>query len=168
MKELETMIKDKNITLETKIKIVRTMIFPIIMYGCEFWTTKKVDRKKIDSFELWCWRGVLRIPWMARKTNKWILDQIKPEMSLEGCMTRLKLFYFGHIMRRRDSLEKIIMLGKVEDNRRRGRPNTRWINSIKETTGANLRILRSITENRTFWRSLMYRVAIGRRRLDSI
>ena len=138
MKELETIIKDKNVTLETKIKIVRTMVVSIIKYECESWTTKKAGRKETDLFELWCWRRVLRMPWATRKTNTWILDQSKPEMSPEACMKRLKLSYLEHIMRRHDSLEKTIMLGKVEGNRRRDRPNTSWVNSIKETTGTNL------------------------------
>ena len=163
MKELEAIIKDKNVKLETMIKIVRAMVFPLIMYGCDSWTTKKADRKKIDSFKWWCWRRVLRILWTVRNVNKWILDQIKPEMSLEARVTRLKLSYFGHIMRRHDSLEKTIML---EGSRGRGRPNTRWINSIKETTDANLKVLSGVTENRTFWRSLIYGVAIGRQPLD--
>ena len=153
-------------SLESKAKIIHTLIFPVTMYRCESWTVKKADRKKMNSFEIWCWRRALRIPWTARKMNKWVLEQIKPELLLEAKMIKLRLSYFGHIMRRQDSLEKTIMLGKVEGSRKRGRANMRWIDPIKEAIGLSLQELSRAVEDRTLWTSLIHRVTRSRSQLD--
>ena len=118
---LDSVLKSRDITLPTEFHIVKTMVFPVVMYGCESWTIKKAERQRIDAFELWCWRRPLRVPWTARRSNQSILKEISPEYSLEGLMLKLKLKYFGHLMRRTDSLEKTLMLGKIEGGRRRGR-----------------------------------------------
>ena len=120
MTNIDSIFKSRDITLLTKVRLVKAMVFPVAMYGCESWTIKKAEHWRIDTFELWCWRRLLRIPWMARRSNQSILKEINPEYSLEGLMLKLKLQYFGHVMRRTDSLEKTLMLGKVEDRRRRG------------------------------------------------
>ena len=121
MTSLDSVLKSRDITLPTEFHIVKTMVFPVVMYGCESWTIKKAERQRIDAFELWCWRRPLRVPWTARRSNQSILKEISPEYSLEGLMLKLKLKYFGHLMRRTDSLEKTLMLGKIEGGRRRGR-----------------------------------------------
>ena len=129
MTNLDSILKSRDITLLTKVHLVRAMVFPVVMYGCESWTTKKVECWRIDAFELWCWRRLLRVPWTARRSNQSILKEINPEYSLEGLMLKLKLQYFGHLMRRTDSLEKILMLGKTE-GRRRGRQRMRRLDGI--------------------------------------
>ena len=120
MTNLDSILKSRDITLLTKVHLVKTMVFPVVMYGCESWTIRKTERRRIDAFELWCWRRLLRVPWTARRSNQTILKEISPEYSLEGLMLKLKLQYFGHLMQRADSLEKILMLGKIEGKRRRG------------------------------------------------
>ena len=120
MTNLDSMLKSRDITLPTNVSLVRAMVFPLVMYGCESWTIKKAEHQRIDAFELWCWRRLLRVPWTARKSNQSILKEISPEYSLEGLMLKLKLQYFGHLMRRADSLEKTLMLGQIEGRRRRG------------------------------------------------
>ena len=120
MTNLDSIFKSRNITLPTKVHLVKAMVFPVVMYGCESWTTKKAESQRIDAFELWCWRRLLRVPWTARRSNQSILKEISPEYSLEGLMLKLKLRYFGHLMRRTNSLEKTLMLGKIEGGRRRG------------------------------------------------
>jgi len=120
MTNLDSMLKSRDITLSTKVHLVKAMVFPVVMYGYESWTIKKAQRQRIDAFELWCWRRLLRVPWTARRSNQSILKEINPEYSLEGLMLKLKLQYFGHLMRRADSFEKTLMLGKIEDGRRRG------------------------------------------------
>ena len=127
---LDSIFKSWDISLPTKIRLVKAMVFPAVMYGCESWTIKKAECWRIDAFELWCWRGLLRVPWTARRSNQLILKEISPEYSLEGLMLKLKLQYFGHLMRRADSLEKTLMLGKIEGGRRRGRQKMRWLNGI--------------------------------------
>ena len=122
MTNLDSIFKSRNITLPTKVRLVKVMVFPVVMYGCESWTLKKGDRRRIDAFELWCWRRLLRVPWTARRSNQSILKEINPGISLEGMMLKLKLQYFGHLMRRVDSLEKTLMLGGIGGRRRRGRP----------------------------------------------
>jgi len=122
---LDSIFKSRDITLPTKVHLVKAMIFPVVMYGCESWTIKKAERQRIDAFELWCWRRVLRVPWTARRSNQSILKEISPGCSLVGLMLKLKLQYFGHLMRRTDSLEKTLMLGKIEGRRRRGRQRMR-------------------------------------------
>ena len=121
MTNLDSIFKSRDITLLTKVHLVKAMVFPVVMYGCESWTVKKAERRRIDAFELWCWRRLLRVPWTARRSNQSIIKEISPEYSLEGLMLKLKLEYFGHLMRRADSLEKTLMLGKTEGWRRRGR-----------------------------------------------
>ena len=126
MTSLGTMLKSRNIALPTKVRIVKAMVFPLVMYGCESWTIKKAKRWRIDAFELWCWRRLLKVPWTTRRSNQSILKEISPGCSLEGLMLKLKLQYFGHLMRRADSFEKTLMLGKIEDRKRRGRQRIRW------------------------------------------
>ena len=126
MTNLDSILKTRDITLPTKVCLVKAMIFPVLIYGCESWTVKKVERQRIDAFELWCWRRLLRVPWTARQSNQSILKEISPECSLEGLMLKMKLQYFGHLMRRADSSEKTLMLGKTEGGRRRGRQRMRW------------------------------------------
>ena len=125
MTNLDSILKSRDITLPTKVCLVKAMVFPVVMYGCESWTIKKAEHRRIDAFGLWCWRRLLRVPWTARRSNQSILKEISPEYSLEGQMLKLKLQYFGHLMRRTDSLEK--MLGKIEGGRRRGRQRMRWL-----------------------------------------
>ena len=130
MTNLESTLKSRDITLPTKVCLVRAIVFPVVTYGCESWTIKKAKRRRIDAFELWCWRRLLSVPWTARRSNQSILKEISPEYSLEGLMLKLKLHYFGHLMRRTDSLEKTLMLGKIEGRRRRGRQRMRWLDGI--------------------------------------
>ena len=130
MTNLDSILKSRDITLPTKVHLVKAMVFPVFMYGCESWTIKKVEHQRIDSFELWCWRRLLRVPLTARISNQSILKEISPEYSLEALMLKLKLQYFGHLFRRTDSLEKILMLGKIEGERRRGRQRMRWLDGI--------------------------------------
>ena len=120
MTNLDSILKSRDITLSTKVRLVKAMVFPMVVYGCESWTVKKAERRRIDVFKLWCWRRLLRVPWTARRSNQSILKEISPEYSLEGLMLKLKLQYFGHLMRRTDSLKKTLMLGKIEGRRRRG------------------------------------------------
>ena len=120
MTNLDSILKGRDITLPTKVHLVKAMVFPVVMYGCESWTTKKAERRKMDAFEVWCWRRLLRVPWTARRSNQSMLKEISPEYSLEGLLLKLKLQYFGHVMQRTDSLEKTLMLGKIEGRRRRG------------------------------------------------
>ena len=137
MTNLDSILKSRDITLPTKVCLVKAMVFPGVMYGCESWTIKKAERQRIDAFELWCWRRLLRVPWTARKSNHSILKEISPEYSLEGLMLKLKLQYFGHLMRRTDSLEKTLMLGKIESRKRRGRQGMShlgWMASLTQRT----------------------------------
>ena len=130
MTSLDSILKSRGITLPTAVHLVKAMVSPVVMYGCESWTIKKVECQRIDGFELWCWRRLLRVPWTARRSSQSILKEISPEYSLEGLMLNLKLQYFGHLMRRIDSLEKTLMLGKIEGRRRRGRQRMRWLDGI--------------------------------------
>ena len=132
MTNLDTIFKSRDITLPTKVCLVKAMVFPVVMYGCESWTVKKAEHQRIDAFELWCWRTLLRVPWTTRRSNQSILKEISPGCSLEGVMLKLKLQYFGHLMQRIDSLEKILMLGKIEGRRRRGQQWLRWLNGITD------------------------------------
>ena len=138
MTNLDSILKSRDITLPTKVCLVKAMVFPVVMYGCESWTIKKAERRKIDAFELWCWRRLLRVPWTARRSNQSILKEINPDYSLEGLMVKLKLQYFGHLMRTADSLEKTLMLGKTEGRRRRGRQRMRWLDGITDLTDMGL------------------------------
>ena len=138
MTNLDSILKSRDITLPTKVCLVKAMVFPVVMYGCESQTLKKVECRRIDVFELWCWRRVLRVPWTARRSNQPILKEISAEYSLEGLMLRLKLQYFGHVTRRADSFQKTLMLGKTEGGRRRGRQRMRWLDGITDSTDMSL------------------------------
>ena len=138
MTNLDSIFKSRDITLPTKVHLVKAIIFPVVMYGCESWTIKKAERQRINAFELWCWRRLLRVPWTARRANQSILKEISPEYPLEGLMLKLKLQYFGHLMRRTDSLEKTLMLGKIEGWRRRGQQRMRWLDGITDSTDMGL------------------------------
>ena len=138
MTNLDSILKSRDITLPTKVHLVNAMVFPVVMYGCENWTIKKAEHWRIDAFELWCWRRLLGVPWTARRSNQSILKEISPDYSLEGLMFKLKLQYFGHLMQRTDSLEKILMLEKIEGGRRRGRQRMRWLDGITNSMDVSL------------------------------
>ena len=138
MTNLDSILKSRDITLPTKVHLVKAMVFPVVMYGCESWTVKKAECQTIDAFELWCWRRLLRVPWTARRSNQSILKEISPGYSLEEMMLKLKLQYFGHLMRRGDSLKKILMLGGIEGRRRRGQQRMRWLDGITDSMEVSL------------------------------
>ena len=138
MTNLDSMFKSRDVSLPTKVHLVKAMVFPVVMYGCESWTVKKAEHRTIDAFKLWCWRRLLRVPWTARRFNQPILKEISPGCPLEGLMLKLKLQYFGHLMRRADSLEKILMLGKIEGGRRRGQQRMRWLDGITDSMDMSL------------------------------
>ena len=138
MTNLDSMLKSRDITLPTKVRLVKAMVFPVVKYGCESWTPKKAEHRRIDAFGLWCWRRLLRVPWTARRSNQSIQKEISPEYSLEGLMLQLKLQYFGHLTRRADSFEKTLMLGKIEGGRRRGGQRMRWLDGITDSLDVSL------------------------------
>ena len=151
MTNLDSISKNRDITLPTKVRLVKAMVFPFVMYECESWTMKKAERQRIDAFELWCWRSLLRIPWIARRSNQSILKEISPGCSLEGLMLELKLQYFVHLMQRVDSLEKALMLGGIGGRRRRGRQRMRWLNGITDLMDVGVGELRELVMNRESW-----------------